>query len=558
MSTVTAQDANDSGSPQSSSMVTYYSDAGVVRMRDITHHQNTTTVNIDTVNVHQNGSPQFTQKYCSDIFQSYSVDSAFYQAQSRPRNDDCEWAIGTRTEAEANYLEWMQTSNSTPSFFLVTGSVGTGKSALMRRHIKSAIDEGCIVLHFFFSENDDKRDSLGLVMTTFAYQLANSDLESSKKLLSITTADRTVLFSTPPYQWDNLIIKTLEAVDPTINTRIMVALDGLHVCKPAEQEQIIRVLNTSRLPLKILLSTRPQKRIYDFFGIFGNDFTSCLPSNLRVTDLSSSSAKEDMEVVARKGYPNLEGDPLQELVKSSDGQPSIHKYLQNPKSRYTDIDEQYNNILYKARKDGDKDLITLILYHLAYLDDINGVCIDTISRFWKKESHEIRIALDHLYSVVSIPSEDNKPLQILHTSFKTFLKERSTCQDFATHKKKLASQAFLRCLELAVGLSSSLSPCPELEFPSTLYARWIDIGPQLCSESGINLPYVKARLKLFNFERWKHIWMKLPGSPALPNGDKFRSWIQTFSKKELSQKFVFDPSAGRIIDSKWYQLKWLR
>ncbi|KAF8642042.1 hypothetical protein AX16_009718 [Volvariella volvacea WC 439] len=541
MSTSTQQCTDGLVHDQSSTAI-YFPNAEVVEVGRINHDQNTTVINIATMNVY--ASSQSARNRSFELLRQFVADFASYNSQIQSRNRNHEWADETRIEAIDQFEQWMNSPlqpYATASSFLVTGSAGTGKSALMRYYIDSATRKGNIVLHFFFCEEDEQRNTLKLVMTTFAHQLIVSNPEIGRMILDAIASDLTILTAAPIYQWETLFRRVLDQVHPTTIARIVLAFDALDTCTPQEQRQILRLVKTIALPLKVILSSRPQRDICEFFGGYT---LSSLPSSPRIINLSGvHGPRDDMVIVIKNGLPNLEAPQLQAIMDLADGQLSIiHSYLQNPRSPHADIDKRYRASILKALRDGDQDLILLVLFHLIYINDCDELSINIIARFWNKETHQIRIALSHLYSVIDVPPNNDYHLRILNVSFESFLRLRANCQHLTRINQNLAYLAFLRCLGLAEKFSSSFP----LEFPLSLYAKWIDIGPLMRPDFGVDFKLLKKRLRDFNFQRWKGSWLELSGCRFLPGSDAFCAWIKTFSKRSLRYKFVFDSQEERI------------
>ncbi|KAF8650633.1 hypothetical protein AX16_005148 [Volvariella volvacea WC 439] len=458
------------------------------------------------------------------MLRPHIAESAFCYAQCHPQSDGHKWVDGTRILPSRKYIQWIMNTAETPSFFLVAGSVGTGKTALMCRHIDYAIGKGHTVLHFHFSRNDERRDSLRFVITTFAYQLILSKPKAGRIVQEAIASDRIILTAAPLRQWRVLVLGVLEKLDPADREGIVIAFDALDVCSSSDQQQILELFKTTTLPIKFIISSLPQRDIY---GLFGGCTLSDLPHSQRIINLSNPVSKRDMAAIIQSRLPTLEESELERIIDLAGGQICIlHSFLQDPDS-YAEVYKRYRDILSRATGTNFHYPIFRILYYLIYLDDSNKSSINTIATFWKEKPHAIRIALYRLESVIAVPPQDDQPLTILDDSFRHFLQEEVKLNLQSSEKlKQLPYQAFIRSLELAEGLS----PSRKRELPLGLYTKWIDIGPQLDPDSGVDFSRLKERLRSFDFQKWKATWADLSGSCSILNGGKFRTWTRTFSK----------------------------
>ncbi|KAF8650636.1 hypothetical protein AX16_005151 [Volvariella volvacea WC 439] len=449
----------------------------------------------------------------------------FASYNSRSQGDpNC--ADGTRTRHIKDFLNFVERPKSSPVVILITGSVGTGKTALACHLVHLARGKRYIVGNFFFSAFDKERNNLKLVVTTIAYQLSVLDGELRGKITEVINSDATILTAATRYQWEALIIKPLEEAEQKskIAAKTIIVFDGLDTCSWEEQCQIMKLVKSTTLPITFLISSRPQKDVDDYFPLSSADHPS---TNYRVINLSNDpDSRSDVLSVVRNRFTTLQGHEHEDLVNLVESQFSIlDSYSRNPSSPFADVDKEYCLIVLRAMDNGDLYTIGAVLYHLVHLGNPNSDnTIDIIARFWGRTPQDIRIALHHLFAVIDIPHGNNDPISIRNRSFFTFIQTRISCQQFGRIIHRLSHDAFIRSISLAKGLLIS----PRLVFPPYIYTNWIDIGPRLVSNSEINPRDLKNLLRAFPFQPWRRCWEEL-FEEDLPNGEAFRAWIKGIS-----------------------------
>src|SRR5258705_5384230 len=86
--------------------------------------------------------------------------------------------------------------------------------------------------------------------------------------------------------------------------------------------------------------------------------------------------------------------------------------------------------------------------------------LEAIVRFLGDDGNVVEMALNRIQSIIPIPTDPSRPIQIYHPSFPDFITTRTRCSDSrfyvdpSTHERQLA----LRCLDI---LNDRLSECVE-------------------------------------------------------------------------------------------------
>src|SRR5260370_9682504 len=96
--------------------------------------------------------------------------------------------------------------------------------------------------------------------------------------------------------------------------------------------------------------------------------------------------------------------------------------------------------------------------------------LEAIVRFLGINENKVEMSLNRIQSILAIPTDPSRPIQIYHPSFPDFVTSRERCPDFrfyvdtSTHERRLA----LRCLDilnkqLSEGVETLLKPTEEAD-----------------------------------------------------------------------------------------------
>jgi hypothetical protein len=117
-----------------------------------------------------------------------------------------QWTRGTNEWIlkESSYVEWLTGQGSTPHLLWVNGGAAAGKSVLSSFVINSLVEQGLCCQYFFIRFSDRRKRSLGLLLRSLAYQIAQQVPSFLEKLAGLE--DEAVDFETadPKTIWDRM------------------------------------------------------------------------------------------------------------------------------------------------------------------------------------------------------------------------------------------------------------------------------------------------------------------------------------------------------------------
>ena len=381
------------------------------------------------------------------------------------------------------------------SVFWLNGLAGTGKSAIAQSFSEAAAKEGILGASFFCSRDYLNRKELKNIFPTLAYQLASHYPHFRSYIISIIKEDPTLVHTSLISQLEKLL------VTPLLRTKIscVIVIDGLDECIDREPSSaILSVIGqfSNRLPLvKFFVTGRPEQRIREglklpllkpFTQIFllhavdlasvDNDILLFLTQKLSTI----ASQRSDLELPNPWPHDN----EIKALTKKSSGlfifAVTMVRFIgsgyQDPNQllqlllsevdstmheRSAGIDFLYSQILLHALLDIHKPEEFANIRHVlaAIVLAFNPLSQRELSTILGVPMSLISASLQHLHSVILVPSDETKKICIFHKSFPDYLQDNKRCTNSRLHinPETYHGKMALSCLRLVKELKRN--PC---------------------------------------------------------------------------------------------------
>ena len=173
----------------------------------------------------------------------------------------------TRERILERILNWVE-SDSPERILWLSGSAGTGKSAIAQTISERCKPNGRLAATFFFFRTSSERNTSERLVATLAYQIALS-VPGAKEFITKAVDDDLSVFSKDiNSQLFELIIHplTLAAHGWDSTEQRLVIIDGLDECIDKRQQTdilnaICNAFMTHELPLRFLICSRPEYNI---------------------------------------------------------------------------------------------------------------------------------------------------------------------------------------------------------------------------------------------------------------------------------------------------------
>jgi AAA ATPase domain len=391
--------------------------------------------------------------------------------------------FGTRTEIIDKILAWIKSINrrEQAKIYYLYGVAGVGKTSIAHTIARHCDDEGFLMTSFFFDGQVAEKNRPKMLFSTMARNLADMHAGLRRQLVHAIEDTRSLAGATISVHFRELILKTSRSL-PDGQPLVMI-VDALDEGRADEARQVLQILRDEvpKLPgnFRILLTARltPDLESY-FFRANPNHITRLhlQPSNLTDSDdISIYSRHKLKDVALQKDLGDEWPDPVlfddfvsrsgglfiwvstvyEFLLKSIDPDRRLKSLIstQNPQSDNNWGPEETMNSLYLTilQNCNWKDPEFVHGYPLIMGSIITAKTPLSISALQSLHRNTIPFPIKrflvHLASLLTGTTDENlnAPVQILHSSLKTFItrgtkdpRNQHIYLDEAEHNQRLA------------------------------------------------------------------------------------------------------------------------
>ncbi|OQE10072.1 hypothetical protein PENFLA_c096G05144 [Penicillium flavigenum] len=387
---------------------------------------------------------------------------------------------GTRTELLQKITDWALSLSHEKCIFWLKGMAGTGKSTISRTVARSLKDTNHLGASFFFKRGEGDTGNARKFFPTLTRQLIFRIPGLRAGVQKAFDKDPEIATKSLKEQFEQLLLQpllNLNQPDRHPKTAVIV-IDALDECDHDQDiRTIIRLLpvlqRAKAIRLRIFLTSRPELPInLGFSEIANHEY-----QGLALHEIPEEETEHDILLFLQDRFAKIKhdknisedwpgNDVIQALVNMSVplfiSAATVCRYIENsrlePKSRLSELlanqakyvsrmDKTYLPILTRLLDDQDSDESEQQQL-LEEFQKVIGVIIllavplsiNTLSLFLEIGADQICNLLDSFRSVLSIPSDRDQPVRILHLSFRDFLvrsggefhvDERKTHKDIA-------------------------------------------------------------------------------------------------------------------------------
>ena len=420
----------------------------------------------------------------------YSKDAAF---DSRVDEHAARCHPDTRKDLLRRIREWGQNPQDKCIFWL-SGMAGTGKSTISRTIAELFDDNNQLGASFFFKRGEHERDNASRFFSTIILHLVRRVPELTRYVRSSIEAESDISEKSLHKQFEKLIVQPLkELMKMSIQmSTLIIVIDALDECEPeADVRIILHLLSQIRhllsIPIRIFLTSRPELPIRLGFRKMSAD----AHQDMVLEDIPQDTIKHDIAIyltielaTIKDEYnirflnsqlpPDWPGDEkIQALaimavplfIFAATVCRFVGDHRQNPKKQLATVLEQAANQasnldrtylpvlqqLVDGYTDWEKESLARqfrkIIGSIIVLAD--PLATSSLASLLGIPKEDIDIILDGLHSVLSIPSDRDFPVRLLHLSFRDFLLDpRKSKFWFWIDGKKTHEMIANRCLEL--------------------------------------------------------------------------------------------------------------
>ena len=456
------------------------------------------------VNVVDKKTDTFHQKI--DLAKLPIAKGASFDSHMEEHNARC--LANTRVELQHQIMKWTKDTNGKPIFWL-NGMAGTGKSTIARTVAQSFAVNGQLGASFFFKRGEGDRGNATRFFTTIATDLVSHIPELIPGIRKAIETDPAISEKALKEQFENLILQPLSEIKQALPQALglVVVIDALDECEREEDiRAILRLLARTKdlkpVSLRIFVTSRPELPIRLGF----NQMSDGTYQDLILHEVPNQTIKHDITVFLRDELANIREQ--RSLPLDWPGEGEIHTLVEmaiplfifaatvcrfigdkrdNPKSRLKTIlqyqttnqvsklDRTYLpilNQLFDDEDEVDKERRTRefreIVGSIVVLE--SPLSIVSLARLLNIPKEDVSCRLDLLHSVLSIPTDEDIPIRLLHLSFRDFLldPQRRGKSPFWVDERETHEKLASKCLQIMSGPKGLRQDMCNLRRPGTL------------------------------------------------------------------------------------------
>lgn len=375
--------------------------------------------------------------------------------------------------------QWVE-GNSPKMLYWLNGMAGTGKSTIaltLARDYKCA-DHVCLGATFFFSRDGDDLASVTKFATTIAIQLAETSSELRKLIEDAVECNPRLESLSIREQWEKLIIRPLSALSRKATRQpipLLIIVDALDECSTSSEDVNVlikcleMVTQIEGAHCRVILTSRPDQPIK--VGLANS--TSLLRETFVLHNIERSVVNQDLRLYYRDQFANikigifLDDDLLSEkmidrLVERSHGlfihAATVCRFVRDGHylaierlGKLTTSDKGSEGKASDAEQELDKMYKTILEYSFVSVTKrldtrevekvqqlfqrIIGTIIVTfdvlssenLALLLNETTESVMMVLSALHSVIDVPDDHQKPIRILHPSFRDFMLNPKRC-----------------------------------------------------------------------------------------------------------------------------------
>lgn len=393
------------------------------------------------------------------------------------------------------------------SVFWINGLAGTGKTTIAVTVAEWSEKHNLLAANFFCSRSDAECSNPNLIFPTLSRQLCRFHAPFKEKVAEILKENPDIIHAGPLRQFEELIVKPLEAVKDTFPISVIV-LDALDECVDKEATSIILTAIARFIPriaglVLFVVTSRPERRIAVLFEKAAADTLKDVTTPLLLHKIELESVLNDIRRFLEDGFVRQsqiftvdDGWPaaqdVNKLAEMSRGlfiwAATALRFIMDPS--FCDPEGQLQSLFTPNSASGSGGTILDFLYSqiadAAFskiaptlsdrLRSILGtialaqepLSVRTLANLVELSEGTVRNALTGLAAVLHIPKQNNpaEAIHTIHLTFPEFLlasspaKPKAFCVVAPDHHLAM----FARCMVIMRGLEGNIA---DIKSPAT-------------------------------------------------------------------------------------------
>ncbi|KAL4745895.1 hypothetical protein BDW72DRAFT_210938 [Aspergillus terricola var. indicus] len=375
------------------------------------------------------------------------------------KHDEC--LPGTRHELLSQIEKWADSPHGKCIFWL-KGPAGTGKSTVARTVASQLKQKNRLGTSFFFKRGEGDQGNAKKLFTTLVQQLINRFPQLVNDVKKAIQADYNISEKALGEQFSTLLLQPLLNVDLKEPITAVIVIDALDECESEGRDDIRAILQllpqvqaAKSIQIRFFLTSRPEMPIrlgfkditgahqgFDLLEVPGSDiehdismFLKCQLVKIQEDRLLPIGwpGKSNSETLIQMSVPLFKFAATISLILEDyqwDPDDSLSEIL----SRQVDtkhLDKTYLPVLERlleGQSGAKRD--QLIAEYRTLLGTIINIgtplSVASLSALTEIPKKYLSLRLNLLHSVLHVPTDDTKPVRLVHPSFRDFLLDPNT------------------------------------------------------------------------------------------------------------------------------------
>jgi hypothetical protein len=406
-----------------------------------------------------------------ELLQKYVVPDAAYNC--RGTRVGC--LNGTREPVIAKVMDWV-TGDDARQICWLYAPAGFGKSAIAQTLAEICVEREILAASFFFKRGAGDRARINGLIPTLSYHLTLSLPETKLAIQTALQNDITILHQSLEDQLNKLLINPISVADKPIrrqNGRMVVIIDALDECDDKHDiaefiEILLRASRDYRLPFLFLVTGRVDPHIFEKFsppethsttyslGLHEFDAHPDIRTFLR--SRFSKILKEKSRLMREVPQPWPSDSDIDALVEKSsglfifastlidfvtDGRGAPQAKLESVLKTHNGLDPLYAQVLSAAPRDDPFDAAVGTVMLLR-----EQLSITDLACLLRRPATNFLHALLGIQSILRIPEDNDKPIELIHASLRDFLTDRSRSGEYFINPASRHALIAMLCLEI--------------------------------------------------------------------------------------------------------------
>jgi NACHT domain len=422
---------------------------------------------------------------------------------------------GTRVDVLRQIAEWAEDAHG-KSIFWLNGMAGTGKSTISRTVAQYFEEKGQLGASFFFMRGEGDRGNASRLFTTIAAQLATKVPDLVPSIAKAIEVDPTISEKALKEQFEKLVLQPLSEMTyaPSAASTLIIVIDALDECeRERDVETILRLLARAKdvrpVCLRIFTTSRPELPTRLGFA----EMSESTHQDLVLHEIPKATIENDISTYLRHEFARIKAEhskrrsqyplPLdwpgdgniQALVKMAIPlfifASTMCRFVADPRwdpkkrlktildfqtaSQASKLDRTYLPILDQLLVDQDeveqdrlaREFREVVGAIVILADPLSTVSLASLLDAPKED---VDGRLDSLHSVLSIPTNEDAPVRLLHLSFRDFLldPQKRGKSPFWVDERETHERLANKCLQLMSRPKCLRQNICNLQTPGTL------------------------------------------------------------------------------------------